>query len=195
MKSIQVTIGILALSIFTISCSKDDDPLPAKALFPEENFLQGYLTTSNFNQQVSSQNTSEYYNYGIAFKPKVNGTINSIVIKLPSSDGGVVVRIWKVSTQVLLKTIPVVVATNNLEVTIPIDKVPLLKDEEYIVTMKVNSCFVRKRTNGSSVTYPIEIDNIKITNVIDTSINSYPGNNSRLNYYFGDISFNFQQTE
>jgi hypothetical protein len=205
MKNLKTKNSILAIIFFAssltfMSCSKKDDPIPAPVVyqFPVENFLNGFLTTTGFDQQTTNQiSTSGYYNMGVAFKPKVNGTINSITIKLPSSDGGVVVRIWKVSTQALLKTIPVVVATNNLEVTTSIDKLPLLKDEEYVITMKVNSWFDRKKTNNSSVNFPVEVNNIKITGTTNTIINTYPGINNNIsgNIYFGDISFNFQQTE
>jgi hypothetical protein len=201
MKNIKTTIAILALFLITVSCSKKDDevtPAPITNPFPVENFLNGFLTSTGFNQETTNQlSTFGYYNYGTVFKPKVNGTINSVAIKLPSSDGDVVVRIWKVSTQALLKSFSVIVATNNLEVTTSIDKLPLLKDEEYIITMKVNSWFDRKKTNGSSISFPVDINNIKITGFISDSQNNFPSYIDRTDtsIYHGDISFNFKQTQ
>ena len=203
MKTIQSAIALSLIAIFGIcfassfmlvSCSKTDDNSGAKTVFPEENFLQSFLTITNFNQQISNQSVTSYQNFGITFKPQVNGTINSIVLKLPQSDGNVIIRIWKVSTQALLKTFPVVAAANNIEVTTTIDKIPLLKDEEYIITMKVKSWFYRKRTNSSNVSYPVLVNNINIINVVNFNIDTFPSA-SLNNYYAGDISFNFQQTE
>jgi hypothetical protein len=200
MKSIKLTLLLLTIIFSLLSCKKNDDSKPTPPVYPEENFLNSFLLTTQFNQKTTNQNSGAgYWNMGLAFKPKVNGTINSVLIKLPSSDGGVIVRIWKVSTQALLKTIPIIVATNNLQVISSIDKLPLLKDEEYIITMKVNSWFERRTTNNSIVNLPIEVNNIKITGIINTTstLDSYPAisNSVTSSFYFGDISFNFQQTE
>ena len=205
MKTFKATFLLFAITIFAsvilfISCSKNDDKPILAAItnpYPVENFLNGYLTTTGFNQQtINVASTSGYYNYGVVFKPKVNGTINAVVIKLPSSDGDVVVRIWKVYTQALLKSLSVIVPTNNLEVTTLIDKLPLLKDEEYVITMKVISWFDRKKTDSSSISFPVDVNNIKITGFISDSQNVFPyveRNNVYLHH--GDISFNFQQTQ
>lgn len=204
-KTIKTAFAILSLllfggSLFT-SCNKNDEPIPAPIPvvnpFPVENFLKGYLTTTGFDQQTINQiSTFGYNNIGVTFKPKVNGTINSVAIKLPSSDGDVVVRIWKVSTQALLKLFSVLVATNNLEVTTSIEKLPLLKDEEYVITMNVNSWFDRRKTDNSYVDFPVEVNNIKITGDVGSSQNTFPYSSfNTTNFFNGDISFNFQQTE
>jgi hypothetical protein len=200
MKILKTTIAILMLTVLFVSCSKNEETPPTKNLviFPEENFLDSFLNTSGLVQVNTPQITNPiYYTWGFSFKPKVNGTINSIVIKLPSSDGDVKVRIWKVSTQTLLKETSVLVATNNLVVTKSIEKLPLLKEEEYIITMDANSYFERKRSDNQSVNYPIEANNIKITGILNRSVtNTFPGlSDARRAYYFGDLSFNFQQTE
>ncbi len=200
MKKIKKSLSIILFLVFTsltISCSKSDASVPNN--YSEENFLSAFLETTNFKQQVTSDNLSSYYLFGIAFKPKVNGTINTVNIKLPTSDGGVIVKVWKVSTQALIKTIPIIVPTNNLEVVLPIDKISLLKDEEYLIVMQVNSVFRRSKTDNTSISFPVEIGNIKITGLTNTSNinNVYPNISDNLvtNKYFGDLSFNFQQTE
>jgi hypothetical protein len=200
-KTIKTTFALVMLTLLTFSCSKNDEtPTTNNSVpFPEENFLAAFLAASGFDQVNTPEVTNPiaYYSWGFSFKPKVNGTINSVVLKLPSSDGDVKVRIWKVSTQALLKEVSIIVATNNLAVTKTIEKLPLLKDEEYLIVMDTNSYFERKRSDNQSVNFPVEANNIKLTGIFNSSLtNTFPGfGQPNRAYYFGDLSFNFQQTE
>jgi hypothetical protein len=211
MRNLKTTLTLLTILFFTsslllVSCSKKDDATKTNP-FPEENPMPEFLKTTGLgeNNYIDKYdiNPNGNYSYGYRFKTKVNGKINSLVIKLPLSDGGVEVKVYKFSSKALLIDKSVIVPTNNLEVVVPIPSVNILKDEDYIIIMKTISAFRHARTNSEQVGLPVDIKNIQINGVytgstatvltdLFSNISYY---NVSVGYFLGDVSFNFQQTE
>ena len=94
MKTIKITIAILAIAIFSISCSKDGEPTTVSVVvIPEQNPLPGYLFASGFDQILTNRVNSGDYEFGYSFAPLVNGTMTAIVAKIPDIHIGMRVTI------------------------------------------------------------------------------------------------------
>jgi hypothetical protein len=197
MKKVLLVLSIIAIG--ASSCKKDKTPDPVPVVYGEENFLDGYLNKTGFEQGTSSFLGSSYYNIGFDFVPLVKGKINSIKVKLPSVNSALKVTIWDKATAAVIKTEIVNVATANTSLTIDIADIDLVKDKEYAISMSAINYYLHKRTNGSSATYPVIVSNIKILGHKEspsspTSIVTYPTITTN-DQYTGDVSFNFQRTE
>lgn len=185
-------IGLMTLSIF--SCSKDDSP--SSTSFQEENFFDGYLSTTGFNQEFVEFVNSGNFEFGLEFAPLVNGSITSLRLKLPDANPSLRVTIWDKVAGTIIKTEIVNVATANTVYNFDIIDIPLVKDKEYAITMNSNDWYNRKKTDGTDATYPLTVGNIKIVNYIWSGgiTQNYPGSESG-SYVAGDLSFNFIQKQ
>jgi hypothetical protein len=193
MKTIKTTIAILAIAILAISCSKDDDPTPV-VVIPEQNPLAGYLTASGFDQKLTNRVDSGDYEFGYSFTPLVNGTITAIVTKIPDTHIGMRVTIWDKVAGTVLRTETIDVATAGVEVTKVITALSLIKDKEYFITFNSNDWYDHRKTDGSAVTYPFTVGDIKVTGYSFASGTAQAIPNSpQTTYYAGDVSFKFQK--
>ena len=197
MKTIKTTIAILALSIFSFSCSKDDAPASQTPVVAasEQNPIPGFLIETRFNQRVDARPnaTTLTFIYGFSFIPLVDGKITAIVAKLPGANPDLKVTIWDKATGAspIIETINL--ATANLEVTKSITPLNLVKNKEYVITFSSNDSYKHYRTNETNVTYPITSGDIQITGIgVGTTFENLFDNNIR-GAYFGDISFKFQK--
>jgi hypothetical protein len=202
-KHIKMKKVLLVLSVISIvvsSCKKDTTPAPvAPTVYAEENFLDGYLNKTGFEQKIIPFIGSAYYNLGFDFAPLVKGKITSLKVKLPAVIADLKIVIWDKATTTSIKTEIVNVAAVNTSFTIDIADIDLVKDKEYAISMSAISYYLNKRTNNSSATYPVIVDNIKILGHKEspsaaTSIVTYPAIATN-NQYAGNVSFNFQRTE
>ncbi|MEZ5003458.1 MAG: hypothetical protein R2730_10545 [Chitinophagales bacterium] len=162
--------------------------------FLEENPLAGFLVASGFDEAVDTFYNSGSYEFGYSFTPAVNGQINAIVSRLPEANPTLRVTIWDFDSKTVLKTVTVNVATANTTVTEIITPLVLEKDKNYQITMNSNDWYSRERTDGSDVTYPITVDNIKINGYswISGTTQTFP-TFTETDYYAGDASFIFQE--
>ena len=193
MKTIKTTIAILAIAILAISCSKDDEPTPV-VVIPEQNPLAGYLTASGFDQKLTNRVDSGDYEFGYSFTPLVNGTITAIVAKIPDTHIGMRVTIWDKVAGTVLRTETIDVATAGVEVTKAITALSLIKDKEYFITFNSNDWYDHRKTDGTAVTYPFTVGDIKVTGysfALGTA-QAIP-NSPQTTYYAGDVSFKFQK--
>ena len=189
-------ITALFAVITLIGCKKDEDTPPAK-VYPEENPLSLYLTNSGFNQHTD--NTVNYgtkFESGFKFRPKVKGKINAITFKIPDNASNVWVTIWNADTQAVLRTIVIPAVTANVEIKQNIDVLNIDPSTAYTISYNGDDWYLRRRTDYSNVIYPIDAGNISILsyNYKEVSTQTYP-NNIQLNYYVGDLSIVFQQTD
>ncbi len=193
-------IIILLLSIVTLTaCSKNDDQPAAAKVYPEENPLALYLTNSGFNQKTTNFINSGTYEFGYNFKPKVKGRVGAVTFKIPAPATNVRVTIWDAATKVPLRTavIPNVVA--NTEVRQSIDPLDVTAGTNYLLSYNGDDWYKREKTDGSDSVYPIDAGNILITGYCwgstTPAAQTYPVNTTSKNYYAGDLSIVFQQTE
>ncbi|MFM9988732.1 hypothetical protein [Flavobacterium sp.] len=193
MKTIKTTIAILAIAILAISCSKDDEPTPV-VVIPEQNPLAGYLTASGFDQKLTNRVDSGDYEFGYSFTPLVNGTMTAIVAKIPDTHIGMRVTIWDKIAGTVLRTETIDVATAGVEVTKVITALSLIKDKEYFITFNSNDWYDHRKTDGTAVTYPFTVGDIKVTGYSFASGTAQAIPNSpQTTYYAGDVSFKFQK--
>lgn len=195
MKTIQ-KLSIIILSVLALSCSKKEDSAPSPIVYQEEDYLAGYLSTTNFTQNITNFINSGDYEFGNEFIPLVKGKITSLKVKLPDSRSNLRVTLWDKASGLVLKTEVVNVAAANTSYVFDIVDIELVKDKEYTITMNSNDWYNERKTDNSSVVYPITVGNIKITSYKYASGTAqvYP-TSSALNYYAGDLSFNFQRLE
>ncbi|MBP9793407.1 MAG: DUF4082 domain-containing protein [Flavobacterium sp.] len=189
--------AILLATLFTgsISCSNDDDSTtPAPVVFPEENPLQKYVTTTGFNTTTNFINSGNY-EFGIRFKPTVNGKINKIFVKIPDAQTDVRVTIWDVSEGIIYRTEKIASVTADVTASKSISPLSLKKDKEYMITYNTNDWYKRNKADNSAATYPITAGNISITGYgwVSGTGQTYP-TNFETTYYAGDLSFAFQPT-
>lgn len=198
MNKIKSIFIVLVFSIFTFSCSKDDDTLVLPVIeYAEENPLNGYLETSGYNQdQVSSIDNPSIVEAGFSFKPVFNGKINSLKVWIPASNNSLRVTIWDNETQTAIRTEIVNVTSANVPSIKTIEPLFLLKNKEYTITMNSNDYYIKTKTDGTAAEYPIAVGNIVITSYREGygAAQTFP-QGTQPDYYNGNCSFSFQRTE
>lgn len=194
MKKIYLS-SVLLLSLLLVNCSNDDDanvvipPAPAPV---EENPMQGYLTSSGFDLVQNFVNAGDY-EFGLKFKPKVNGEIKKLVVKIPDNQTNLRITLWdaSVTPKVVVATEVIYSVSAGVETIKSISPIAVTANKEYMLTMNTNDWYKRYKSSGSA-TYPIESGNISITGYswISGTAQTYPTNVDNT-YYAGDLSFVF----
>ena len=201
-KTKNVTTGLFITTLFSMaSCSKSDTPAAAPVattpvVYQEENFLNSYLTTSSLNQTTTNYVNSGDNELGTEFVPLVKGKITGFLVKLPDPNSNLRITIWDKATGSSLATIMGNIATANTLTPVFFPGFDLVKNKEYAITMNTNDWYNRKKTDGTAVTYPITVGNIKVLSYKYKSgtAQSYPDTQNNT-VYSGDLSFNFLRTE
>jgi hypothetical protein len=190
----NLILSLIAISVITVQCRKDDDS-PEPVVYPEENPLALYHTNAGFTASSNFINAGDY-EFGLVFSPNVKGKINSIVLQLPDVNQSVRVTLWDYDTKTVLKSEIVSVSTANTVVTKTIASVILEKDKKYLISMNSNDWYKRNKPDNGNAVYPVSAGNIKFWEYRWVSgVNQVFPTNVSLNYNGGDLSFNFQQTE
>jgi hypothetical protein len=189
----KIILSIVILAAVASSCKKDKEDVPI--VYAEENFYSAFLVQTGFSEKERNFNGLIDSEMGFTFKSSVKGSINSLIIKMPFQNSNMRVTIWDATTREVLLTNNITTLVNNTENIIPISPFIIEKDKLYFIFFNSKHCIIRTKTNGSNVTYPFKIGNISIVSVNfkDTRTQSYP-TEILTNRYFGDLSFNFQQT-
>jgi hypothetical protein len=192
-----ILVAVLFTAIFA-SCKKDSAPAVIPPIvYVEENPLSGFLATTGYNQLSTVGNYPTKFEEGFSFKANVKGKINALVMKLPVANSSLRITIWDKATAAVLRTENVNVPTANTEATISISAFDIVKDREYLISMWTNDDYARSRTDNSAAAYPITVGNISILDCAYKLVATgqvFP-NLSSAKFYYGDISFKFQQTE
>jgi hypothetical protein len=194
MKNLKTTMAILLLML-TFACSKSDNATPSPVIqIQEQNPLAAYLIATGFNEKTTNRINGGDYEFGLSFKPLVNGKITAFVVKIPDVNAALRMTIWNKTATTVLKSETINYATAGVEVTKEITPLDVVAGTEYFVTFNSNDWYDRRRTNGSNATYPITVGDISITGYSFASglAQTLP-NAPQLSYYAGDISFKFQK--
>lgn len=197
MKTKILKMTLLLFAVITLfNCSKDDDETAAPKIYREENPLSTYLQASGFSEATTNQINLATFEFGYKFSPKVKGKINAITFKIPDNATNTRVTIWDNVTKVVLKTITIPNSTANVETKFTIDPFMVEANKEYMITYNGNDWYNHTKLNNSVTTYPINAGNITILGYqwLGGTAQTYPTNISN-DYYAGDLSIVFQQTE
>jgi hypothetical protein len=199
MKSLKIILATLTLIVTASACSKSDDSPAATApiIYPEENFFNGYLNITGFNQVSGSVNGGDFFSESLEFSALETGKINSFFFKVPNNLQSVTISIADGTTDTTIDTYGFVSGTynvgsiQNIPTTSPIQ---LVKDKRYKIRLLSRSSYERKRTDDGNVTYPIVVGNIKLWNFTEKNITSGVTTPFASRYY-GDFGFTFQRTQ
>ena len=192
MKTLKTIIAILALSLFTFSCSKNEIPAPA-AVAPLQDPLPEFLSVSGLSQKVSTTDTS-IFEQGFSFVPLVAGKMTAIVVNIPAANSSLRVTIWDKASGTALLTELVNITAANVDITKNITPLSLDKDKVYIISFNSGPTYRRTKSDNSVVLYPITVGDIKITAVfIKAGTAQTIPSAASANVFYGDCSFKFQK--
>lgn len=197
MKTFKTIFVLLTFSFLVISCSSDNNE-PEAVVYNEENPFEIYMAYSGFSGSTGNVVNSGIYEFGFSFKPTVTGKINSLIVKLPTTNDALRVTLWDVETKKVIKSEMIKVPTAYVTVEKSIASIALTKDKEYFISINSDDWFSRNKKDGSAAPYPIIAGNITITGfayVSSTATETIFPTNIRDKFYFGDVTFKFQQTE
>lgn len=185
---------LLFIAVFFFSCSKSDSV--TKSYF-EQNPLQGYLSISRFEERkdayLGSYPTRES---GFSFIPNVNGKINAIIAALPYDYPDLRVTVWDKASSTVLRTEIINVTTPGTNIVKQIEPINLQKDKEYVLSYNVKNWYRHEKQLSGDATYPIVVNDIKITGFYYSVTTAQLIPSTIVNkYYDGDCTFNFLQTE
>jgi len=191
-------LACLALPI--VSCSSDDDSVavvaqPPVNQNPLQDPLRGYLYAAGFTNALAMKNSGNY-EFGIAFKPNVDGKIKAITAIIPDTHPGMRISIWDRAAGTVLRTETIDVTAAGVEVIKTIDDLQLIKDKEYMFTFNSDDWYNHTNPGNAATTYPLTVGDIKITDygfISSTATETLLPTNMRTTYYAGDISFKFQK--
>jgi hypothetical protein len=169
---------------------KKKDPV-----YTEESFADAFLSTTGFVQKSTPVVNSTDFEIGLEFKPTVKGKLTSLLVKLPDVRTNLRITIWDKATTSAIKTEIVNVAAANTQYNFDIADIELEKDKEYVISMNSNDYYIREKTDGSAVKYPVTAGNIIILSYkyINGTTQKYPSASYDLTYA-GDCFFKFVQT-
>ncbi|SCY48389.1 DUF4082 domain-containing protein [Flavobacterium caeni] len=191
MKNIP-TLAALLFAAMTIGCSSDDDNTTyVPQVFEEENTHDLLYSGDIFNAPISSagENVIET---GFEFKPKHNGTISKLTVKLAAPDPTTTVTLWDHETREILRTQTVNVSAASTLMEIDITPLAVEKDHLYTVSVETNALFSRTLKTGTIP--PIEVGSITVTRMVNTDDEfSYPVDSYGV--LFGDVGFKFKRSE
>lgn len=197
MKTIKTILLIFTFGSILISCNKEDAATTAiPTVYQEENFLDGYLAISQFNQMNTPNVGSVIFEAGLEFSPLVKGKIKSLVVKLPEINNSLKITLWDKYTETVIKTETVNVEVANKVFVFDINDIELTKNKSYLISFTTSSYFFRRKTDSSNANYPIISGNIRVDGFKSSlSLSIFPSSLNTFNEYAGDLSFNFQQTD
>jgi len=179
---------LLFISVIIVSCNDDEK---SSSLNP----LKKYLNIAGFTEVESFIDDGDY-EFGIKFAPLVNGSITSLVVKIPDDRTDLRVTLWDVETKAILNTITIPSVTADQEKKHKIPAISIVKDTEYMITFNSNDYYYRTKPDGGVASYPIVVRSISVLGYGYASSASqiYPYS-FNTDYYAGDLSFSFTPSE
>jgi len=184
----KLAMLVIFTTAFT-SCSDDKS-------YKKEDFLEGYVTMTGFDATVTNFVNAGSYEFGLEFTPLVKGKIRTLKVKLPEANNTLRITIWDKVAGIPLRTETVDYSVANTLMVFDIDDFTVTKDKNYAITFNSDDWYKRSKADNTNTTYPIVVGNIQIDAYkwVSGTAQSYPTNVSN-NYYAGDLTFEFQETE
>jgi Domain of unknown function (DUF4082) len=193
MKKIFLACCMLAIAI--TSCKKSSNTEPV--IFPEELPHDNFITSVAQNATLQNvTNASQFFEIGVAFKATVKGQIKTLYVKIPDTSSALLVTIWDKNTQVKLFQTNIAVTTANTEKALNITPFNIEKDKEYVISIRTNDYYLRKKNGTTLISYPVISGNIIYTATMsdNSAMQAYPTQAFNQGTYLGDVYFKFQQT-
>lgn len=201
MKTLTKNLFLLLIISSYLSCSNDDDPSPAPVIptpivYEEQNPFTGYIIASGFTD-VTPITTVQDTEFGLSFKPLVNGKITAIVAKFPTTNSYMRITFWnKSGSGSVIRTNYINVSTAGEEITTVITPLNLVANTEYMISFNSSDWYDHRKPPGTSTNYPFTIGDISITGfAIHGGLEQSIPNSFTDVFYKGDVSFKFLRTE
>jgi hypothetical protein len=197
MKTIKTTIAIFIVSIFAISCSKDDStPTPtAKPVYETEDFYDGFISKAGLISTFQITGNPDFYEAGLVFKPLVSGKITHYKINIPTIQTTTLVTLWDKATKTVINTSNCGTIGITKESVFDIADIVLEKNKEYVISMNSKN-FINKAGVGN-IAYPITSGNIQVLDYVTNLGNTktFPETSTNNESVNGKVSFEFIRTE
>jgi hypothetical protein len=180
---------LVALFFALLTSCHNDEPIQAPRV------MERYLEQAGFTD-VTDQIDVEDREFGIKFKPVVDGSIHLIVTSLPVAIPVYRITIWDADQQLILRSDSIKVSevgpriNRDTKIMLP-TSVNLTAGKEYMVTINSNDWYEYKGT--SEAIYPFQVDNILITGfgyTVGTDL-TFP-TEFPTSYYAGNLDFSFK---
>jgi hypothetical protein len=199
MKTLTKNLFLLLVISSCLSCSNDDDPapvIPTPTVYTEQNPFAAYLVAAGFTV-VNPITTVQDTEFGLSFKPLVNGKITAIVAKFPVANPYMRITFWnKSGSGSVIRTNYINVSTAGEEITTFITPLNLVANTEYMISFNSSDWYDHRKPPGTSTDYPYTIEDITITGfgIKAGTEQSIPNSFTNI-FYKGDVSFKFLRTE
>ncbi len=191
-----ITIFSVAFVLLQLSACRKDEKNEAKS-YPEENPLTSFYQKSGLDERIDNYPTGSGGEWGFKFRPTVKGKINAVTLKLPSDRTNVPVTIWDAESKEIIKSVTIPTLKSNIESKQTIEPIAISPEKNYIISYNAPSYYERFKANTSDIGYPVEVGNISILSAhwITFTTTAFPGQTVSAPYFYGDVSFVFQQTD
>jgi hypothetical protein len=190
---------ILTIAAFTgmISCKKSNTDVAA-IVYPKEATYQNFIADVAQNSTLQSvTNASQFFENGVAFKTLVTGQIKTLYVKIPDTSAALLITIWDKTTQAKIFQTTVAIAISNTEKAVDISPIVIEKNKEYVISIRTNDYYLRKKTGGTLINYPFISGNVIYTATMNdnASMQAFPNVYYNQGSFFSEVYFKFQQTQ
>jgi len=193
---IKTFLFTIMLTAVFLSCSKNDEEQiidEERIIYQEQNFFNGFLDQLGFTE-AEFGSYGYPFQFGLSFTPLVDGTINSFVAYVPYEEPYGSIKLWEKSTGMLVYSKDLNLP-ENYELTVNVDPISLSKDKEYIITLYALASNFRYNFSFPNADLPIVEGDIQINYFTDSGHRDEMPSAVYSNFYYGDLSFNFQRTQ
>lgn len=190
----KINLFTLFFILCLVSCSKENTSEPTPLTPSIQNPIQGFLSSTGLDQETL-QTSGACNEYGFSFIPLVSGKITSVSVKFPVPHS-TRVTLWNKQTGLILHTEYINVTAGNTVFTRNITPVTLADNIEYLLSFNSGDYYIHRRigNNLPNITYPVTVDDIRITShayALGTS-QTMP-NVPILKSFIGDCNFIFEK--
>jgi hypothetical protein len=191
----KTIIAIFILSIFALSCSKDDSSPTPKPVYQAEDFYEDFISKAGLISTFQITGNPDFYEAGLVFKPLVSGKITHYKINIPTVQTTTKVTLWDKATKTVIHTTNCGTIGITKESSFDISDIVLEKNKEYVISMNSKN-FINKAKVGD-IAYPITSGNIQVLDYVTNLGNTrtFPETSTNNESVNGKVGFDFLRTE